>query len=283
MACVIPTHRRPHLVVRAVQSVRAQTLAPTEIVVVDDVGDDAVRESVTHVEGARYLDFSGETRHTAGSSRNHGARATGSDLLAFLDDDDLWDPEFLEKATGILRAADVDMVVSWTRLEHAGQRISGGLRPTPSTPTTSRATNPFMTGSNLVITRTAFDRLGGFDDGLPVFNDLDFLIRFRDAGLRLGILDEALVAMSSDGGEHLSSRGRRRADGIRTFREKHAADLSREDRRYLRQAIAIAERYPGQAPWRRSLFFVMTVVNARPGDLWAAVRRRLRYEPRAYS
>ncbi|MFK0117968.1 glycosyltransferase family 2 protein [Streptomyces sp. NPDC090994] len=100
VATVIATHRRPEQLRAAVRSALAQTVRDQVVVVVDD--------------GAGLPDLPGDPRlfavslsrntGVAGVVRNVGIRLTRSRYVAFLDDDNLWEPDHLERALAVLEA-----------------------------------------------------------------------------------------------------------------------------------------------------------------------------------
>lgn len=109
VTAVIPTTlRRPSLLRRALASVRAQDGATTEIVVVvdatrstplPDLGPDV--RVVRTVDGPR----------GPGSARNRGVDMASHDLVAFLDDDDIWAPEKLRRQIQAARAHEDEVIV----------------------------------------------------------------------------------------------------------------------------------------------------------------------------
>lgn len=100
VATVIATHRRPEALRRAVRSALAQTVRDQVVIVVDDgaglpgLPDDPRLFAVSL------------SRNTgvAGVVRNVGIRLTDSRYVAFLDDDNLWEPDHLERALAVLRS-----------------------------------------------------------------------------------------------------------------------------------------------------------------------------------
>ena len=98
VATVIATHRRPEALVEAVRSALAQTVADQVVMVVDDgaglpeLPDDPRLFAVSLARNTA----------TAGVVRNVGIRLTDSRYVAFLDDDNLWTPDHLERALGVL-------------------------------------------------------------------------------------------------------------------------------------------------------------------------------------
>ncbi len=91
-----------------------------------------------------------------------------------------------------------------------------------------------VTGSSVVVRRTVFDRVGGFDPGLPVQNDRDFFLRVLDGGHRYAVQPQPLVEMRDHGHGRLTDASARRADGVLLFLAKHGSRFSWWDRRILR-------------------------------------------------
>jgi hypothetical protein len=99
-----------------------------------------------------------------------------------------------------------------------------------------------MTGSNLVIRRSAFERAGGFDPALPVFNDWDFLIRMIGAGVEYSVVPELTVEWREHEGDRISTPSLRRAAGIEAFIAKHGPAMPPANRRDL-TAVALGIRW----------------------------------------
>ena len=103
---VIPTYRRPHLVVQAIGSVLSQTMSDLEILVVDDCSQDQTRTVVEAISDPRVRYFMHETNKGLPAVRNTGIRLARGRYIAFLDDDDLWHPKKLERQLDALRGYD---------------------------------------------------------------------------------------------------------------------------------------------------------------------------------
>lgn len=98
VATVITTYRRPEIVQRAIQSALAQTVRDQVIMVVDDAGGLPDLPPDPRVSG---VSLSANVA-IAGVVRNMGARLTRSEYVAFLDDDNEWQPNHLETALAVL-------------------------------------------------------------------------------------------------------------------------------------------------------------------------------------
>ncbi|WP_436704550.1 glycosyltransferase family 2 protein [Geodermatophilus sp. CPCC 205761] len=94
---VIPTRNRPDLVLRAVSSALAQRLSPAEVLVVVDGPDEATETALAGVDDPRLRVLPLPRSGGAAGARNAGVRATGREWIAFLDDDDEWSVDKLER------------------------------------------------------------------------------------------------------------------------------------------------------------------------------------------
>lgn len=113
VSVIIPTHNRPELLLEAIESLLQQTRSNWEMIVVDDASiipveifDDPRIRVVRH-----------EWAKGGAASKNTGIALARAPVLAFLDDDDLYAPSYLERALGVLvRYPDLDTIfmgVSW--------------------------------------------------------------------------------------------------------------------------------------------------------------------------
>jgi glycosyltransferase involved in cell wall biosynthesis len=93
VSVIIPTHSRPHLLRRAVESAQAAG-SDVEIVVVDDASTDATAEVCKSLEGIRYIRL--ENNLGVAGARNLGIFASRGDYISFLDDDDVRLPGSLD-------------------------------------------------------------------------------------------------------------------------------------------------------------------------------------------
>jgi GT2 family glycosyltransferase len=110
VSVVIPTHNRPDMLAEALASVRVQTFTDYEIIVVSNGETVEMRQASRNkaIEyGARYIALSDGN---ASAARNCAVERARGEWIAFLDDDDLWLPEKLERQLAEARHADADMV-----------------------------------------------------------------------------------------------------------------------------------------------------------------------------
>src|SRR6185503_9360854 len=104
VAAVIHVFNRSQVVIEAMESVAVQTLAPAKFVVVDDGSTDGtgdrVEEWIARTRPAFATRLIRQANLGAAAARNRGAaEAAGCDVLAFLDSDDLWPKDYLQRVS----------------------------------------------------------------------------------------------------------------------------------------------------------------------------------------
>ena len=113
LSVIIPTHNRVGLLPRALASIHAQTSPPAEVIVVDDGSTDGTERLMqSEFPGVWYLRQ--ENRGVA-AARNHGIREARGEWLAFLDSDDEWLPQKLERQLDALAKNPELLVLSHQR------------------------------------------------------------------------------------------------------------------------------------------------------------------------
>jgi glycosyltransferase involved in cell wall biosynthesis len=185
VSVITRTCDRPELLSEALDSVAAQKYSNVEHLVVNDGGADVralVERPRSHVK-ARYLDPGRVGRCRAG---NVALEAAQGRWIAWLDDDDLYYPEHLATLVAALQQSgrsvaysDADKVIqTWDAA--AGVYREKSRTPAPSFPWSKitlwrRADLHLVT---LVHDRECSQRLGGFDESMPVLEDIDMICRF---------------------------------------------------------------------------------------------------------
>ena len=183
---IMPAYCAEKTLEASVLSVRSQTLSNWELIIVDDGSPDRTADIARSLAQAdpriRVI-----TQANAGPStaRNTGVRQARADTLAFLDADDLWVPERLDKMISTLAShARAGVVFSRTRFVDSDTLKPGTL--TPHKPMLSAADimaeNAVCSTSNIVCRRVVFEETGGFADGLNHAEDQDWLLQVALAG-----------------------------------------------------------------------------------------------------
>ena len=99
VSVIIPAYNSASTIIRALQSVTAQTLTPLEVIVVDDASTDTTRDLVASFASSSSIPvrvLSQTTNSGPSAARNAGWDAAVGDYIAFLDADDQWHPRKIE-------------------------------------------------------------------------------------------------------------------------------------------------------------------------------------------
>jgi glycosyltransferase involved in cell wall biosynthesis len=172
ISAIIPTFNAARFLPEAIASIRQQGYDPLEIIVVDDGSTDETNSIIANWPDVRYLH---QPNQGPSAARNAGIQAARSELLAFLDVDDLWTPDHLRLLLPHLLAEPelrfVWGAVNFVRLGEfiAGSRSHGLLRENVPV---------FLVGSG-IYRRKVFDEVGLFDPALRMGEDTDWLARTR--------------------------------------------------------------------------------------------------------
>jgi thioredoxin reductase (NADPH) len=185
VSVIVVTRDRPRFLADALSGVAAQVPPPLEVRVGDDGGGSAaaVVESLALLEVTLLPLSLGQ----AGAARNAAAAGARADVLAFLDDDDVWRPGHLE---GLAQAfSDPAVGLAWRDCEIVRERLEDdGTRVTLESRTLARdwddalmRSDDYLPPSAFAVRRSLFASLGGFDETLCYSEDWDLLLRAAGA------------------------------------------------------------------------------------------------------
>ncbi len=226
-AVVIPVYNRPQAVLETLASVARQTRPPKAVLVVDDGSIDDTAEAVR--EWSRRhprfpLHLIQQRNQGVSAARNRGLQAGAAcRYMAFLDSDDLWPRNFLERTVACLDARWDAVAVSadFVRLDFKGWRRK--LKRQIHVQREERATQHIFRSNMQVQTclyrTTAVEQLGGFHEGLATGEDLEFALRLSLLGPWLHSPGQPVIyrlGYSAQQGEQ-NSLSRKFADNHRRF------------------------------------------------------------------
>lgn len=189
ISVVLPVYDREAYVAEALASVLGQSRPPDEVIVVDDGSTDGSIAAVQSL-GSPIVRIVRRTNGGIGAARNTGLDHATGDVIAFIDSDDLWEPDKLAMQERIL-ASRPDIALVFTHIvefltpEHA-KDLAATYRARPRSV-------PGLTATTCVARRSGIDRIGPFDTGLRVGEFVDWLSRARDLGLQSLTLPETLA------------------------------------------------------------------------------------------
>jgi glycosyltransferase involved in cell wall biosynthesis len=207
---VIPVYNGAATIARAIESVLAQTFAPSQLIVVDDGStDETARVVAKFGERVTYLY---QANAGVSAARNNGAQRAMGEWLAFLDADDWYYPDRLrwhaewigrDPALDFLtgdydyRRPDGSLISRSMEITEAGVALLGKAKGAREVIMELEEMEPFIENHfgdthTLSVSKRTFMRLGGYPLGRAVCEDVNFLIRLCAASKRVGVICEPM-------------------------------------------------------------------------------------------
>ena len=194
---IIPTYNRRELLMRALDSVCAQTRAVDEIIVIDDGSTDGTGAAL-HERGDDRIHYHWQANAGVSAARNHGMALARGRYIALLDSDDTWLPEKTRLQCDFLDAhPDYGLVLCDVTRVDAGHRDIDVFRRRDVIPEDGWVLrwilqNPSFVPASAMFRREVFEDVGGFDESLRTAEDIDYHLRIASRW-QVGVIDAALV------------------------------------------------------------------------------------------
>lgn len=203
VTAVIPTHHRPDLVCQAVRSALQQTYRPLEVVVVVDGADAATERELARFADPRLRVMTLEPSVGGSEARNRGVCAARGEWIAFLDDDDEWMPEKIERQMRVAEGMSGVPVISSRLLAESpsSEHIAPRRLYQPGTPVSEAlfcrsgfSEGAYMMQTSTLLTQRELLMQYPFRIGLKRHQDWDWLLRVsREWFVSFQVLPEALT------------------------------------------------------------------------------------------
>jgi len=278
ISVVITAYNEEAFVGTALRSALRQTLPDLEIIVVDDGSEDRTREVVESF-GDERIHLIRQRNQGLSAARNTGIAAAGCELIAFLDSDDVWMPDFCERMAGALNGrpdAGFSYSDAWW-LDDASDRFYRASAMAVNRPPADPPQDPeeflrlLLSRGNFIFVSTmvrkaVLDEVGGFDTTLTAVEDYDMWIRILAAGHGAAATGLRL-ALKRDRGTSMSRQHRNMFVNLRRVLLDTAEkrDVPEDVKAVARQRAASLDRsiaaVDGEAPLRAGLIALRSRVG----------------------
>jgi len=189
ISCIIPTYNGEKYLAEAIDSIFEQRYRPIEVIVADDGSSDATA-SVARRNG-QALRYVAQSNAGPAAARNLGIRSALGTFVAFLDQDDIWRPEKLERQYARFEARpELDISVA-----HVQRFWVSALREQAERFCDHRLAKPlpgYITGT-LLARRSVFGRAGMFNPALRYGDTMEWYLRAIDRGAVAELLPDVLL------------------------------------------------------------------------------------------
>lgn len=257
VSVVIPTYNRAHVLKDAIDSVAGQTCPPFELIVVDDGSTD---ETAVVLDQLASQDWPFEFRYVqqpnAGGNvaRNRGVLEARGEAVAFLDSDDLWWPDKLERQVGLLAQSEKTVAV-YCGLREVDLETGAVLRtPSRAYPSGDLSTALLISDvtsptSTYLVRRAALIEAGLFDETLAARQDWDMWIRVAQCGW-IEAVPAPLVDLRHHSGPRTVSDPDRELRAYARILDKYAPLRAAAGGSVRRRALAAYHRRSGRVALR---------------------------------
>ena len=202
ISVVMPVYNRAAYVAEAIESVLAQTRLADELIVVDDGSTDDSLEVIERYAGPR-LHVVRQQNGGIGAARNRGLADATGELVAFLDSDDIWERDKLERQLRAIEESDGLQLVFGHIVEFLSPDRAADLAGTLQIGTDPM---PGLCATTLLLRREALRRIGSFDEKLRVGEFIEWMARANDLRLATRVLPEVVARRRVHGGNTVLTR-----------------------------------------------------------------------------
>ncbi len=242
VSVIVPVYNRAHLVAETVESILLQTYQPVEIILINDGSSDGSLAVLREYESrfpdrVRVIDQPNQGQTIA---RNNGIKVAQGQYIAFLDSDDLWVKDKLERQIPLFEPG-VGLVYSGTeiidgagrtvRVESADEAMAGYIYP-------QLLEKNRMTGGTVVVTAESLSRVGVFSTDFKAAENWDLWLRICKV-YSARVVNDPLIKYRIHS-NNMSSDGRLMLSAKLQIIEKHCNVHSKDGviARYSRRAYA---------------------------------------------
>jgi glycosyltransferase involved in cell wall biosynthesis len=268
--------------------VLAQSVRDLEAIVVDDGSTDDTQSAVGAIDDPRVVCLTLPRRMGPGAARNHGIRRARAPLVAFLDSDDEWRLTLLQAMLERLGRSDdpraAVVYCGWQVWDaRRGRAVPPGAADVgfPEGDVFERLLAGWQprSASCVAVRGRALLDVGGFDESLPAWVDMDLWLRLAQAGHRFLAVPEPLLVKHEHAGPQIMTDPDRQARALAVFEDKwRAAWRSRPDaHRRWRAKRAVDIQYAHFTAMSQA---VEAGDRRRARVHWAAMCRHARWAPR---
>jgi GT2 family glycosyltransferase len=260
VSVVIPTRDRRHLLETTLAAALNQRDVDHEVIVVDDGSGDGTAARLAAIGDPRLRVLRNGASQGVSAARNRAIAEARAPWVAFLDDDDVWSPDFLRHQ--LAAVSGTGAVISYCDslvLDHHMRLVGVSVPPEPEELPAALQSWNFIGGPSVVLARSdALRLLGGFDEELSLMADWDLWMRLIDHGAAVHC-HEALAGYVVHAGGMYSQHP-----------EAAEADFALVAAKHADRAAAI-----GRHPERAILALTLAHAHARAGRRRAAARTAL--------
>ena len=246
VSVIIPTYNRAHLIGKAIKSVLNQTYQDFEIIVVDDGSTDNTEEIVKSFTDFKIHYICHKHNRGASSTRDIGIKASRGEYIAFLDSDDEWLPEKLNKQMKIFESESSEVGVVYTRdyyVDEKDKKVKKVHIPRKEGyiyENLLRAEDVIYI-STVLVKNECFKKVGLFDEDLPASEDYDMWFRIAKYYKFRYVKDLLVVCLIHN--NQMTANSEIMIEGIKRIQTKYSKEFRKRPYSYSTRYFYLGNKF----------------------------------------
>jgi glycosyltransferase involved in cell wall biosynthesis len=244
VSVILPTYDRQEFLAEAIETVAEQTYDEIELIIVDDHSPESPRDIVENApdEGLRDVVF---VRHDenkgASAARNTGIKRASGELIALLDDDDLWVSDKIERQVAEFRRSGSEVGVVCTGIRSVD--ADGATFRTKEVGLSGKITKQLLCGAgvptpSVLVRLSVINDAGLFDERLQLYEDQEWMIRLSQQGEFRSVSDPLVISRRDDHGQLSDDVETKLTESYPLFMEKCRPIAAEYGRLFERKMVA---------------------------------------------
>ena len=275
ISVIIPVFNGEATIKETINSILNQTFQDIEIIIINDGSTDATLETIKEISNSRIKIFSYPNAGLS-ASRNRGISQAKGEYISFIDADDLWTPDKLELQWQALQDnPQAAVAYSWTDyIDESSKFLKSGRRIKVNGDAFSKllVTNFLENGSNPLISKKALEKVGGFDELLPVAEDKDMWLRLA-ANYEFVCVEKPQILYRSSINSLSSNLNKMEATSLKVIERAFSYPKAYEFQHLKKQTISNFYKYltfkaieakPQKGKTMTSIYFLWNYIKRNP-------------------
>lgn len=264
VSVIITTCNREECIFKtALDSVLNQTYKNIEVIVVNDSTDEIIKENIEQLiklksNNIKY--YSNKMQRGANYSRNLGADLSSGEILSFLDDDDYWEKDRVEKIVNYYKNGAEIIYSDYFILSENSKRYSKRSFPNETEQFEQILANNYLGGfSNVSFSRELFYKVGKLDESMKAYQDQEIFVRLLKVGIKLCYIPEPLMHYRISK-KSISLNGEKKLQGLMQFMDKYQ-ELYEQ---YPKSKIIRLENelvYSAKLGWKKNVEYIASLLE----------------------
>ncbi len=227
VSVILPTYNRIKHINNSIASVLGQDTKYTiELIIVDDASTDGTENEINKINDQRVKYIKLNQNSGGGKARNVGINSASGKYIAFIDSDTIWYKNKIQIQVELLEKNQsyIGCYSRFTKLYSAGSEVQPPQIPAPDQARPGILLDNYIDTPTSIVKREVLERVGGFDENLPRFQDWEMFIRLTKLGMMYGFYQPLIDSL--DLSDSISRNDKARLTALKIIYQKHYEEIN---------------------------------------------------------